>query len=130
MRQIIFALAVIALMFNVESASAGDHSEANRLFVEAVKLFNAAEDKKSAVGRLDALEGALAKFYEILDEHSSSDLAAKLISAQDQGGVSLEQVSDAAVRARILYYEGGNIPENYAEQFVRIFNVVGEIESD
>ncbi len=130
MGRIACILTIIALLFNVGSACAGDNSEANRLFAEVIKLVNAAENEESAVGRLDALEGALAKLYEILDEHPSSELAIKLNDGWDKGNVSLEQISDAAVRARVMYYEGGNIPESYVEQFVRIFNVVEKTESD
>ncbi len=130
MGRIVSMLAVIALLFSAGYALADDNSEANRLLVEAVKLVNAAGNEASAVGRLNVLEEALSKLYEIIEKHPSSDLAAKLTNEQDMGKVSLEQVSDAAVRARILYYEGGNILENYAEQFVRIFNALKEAKAD
>jgi hypothetical protein len=71
------------------------------------------------------MEEALARLYKIIDDYPSSDLAVKMISGQSVGGISLEDVGEAAVRARIMYYEGGSIPENYAEQFMQMFKVLG-----
>ena len=84
-----------------------------------------AEGEKSFEKTLSLLEEALARLYKIIDDYPSSDLAVKLISGQSVGGISLEDVGEEAVRARIMYYEGGSIPENYAEQFMRMFKVLG-----
>jgi len=116
--------AFIALMISAGITWADNNGEANKLFVEASKLVNSVESEGSVVGKLDALEKALVKLNEIVDDHPSSEVAAKLVRGQDTGGISLEYVADAALRARVMYYEGGRIPENYAEQFVRMFNAV------
>ena len=49
MRRIVATLAVIALMFSVGSAWADSNSEANELFVAAVKLVNSAENEESVI---------------------------------------------------------------------------------
>ena len=125
MKKLAATLADVALLFSAGSALADDTSEANKLFVEAVKLVKSAEGEKSFEKTLSLLEEALARLYKIIDDYPSSDLAVKLISGQSVGGVSLEDVGEAAVRARIMYYEGGSIPENYAEQFMQMFKVLG-----
>ena len=95
------------------------------MFVEAIKLSELAKNAKDPIEKLDALEEALARLNKIIDDYPSSDLAVKLINGQDTGSISLEDVGEAAERARIMYYEGGSIPENYAEQFMRMFKVLG-----
>jgi hypothetical protein len=128
MRRILATLAVVgALLFSAGSAWADfdDDSGANKLFVEAVKLVKSAEGEKSFEKTLSVIEEALARLNKIIDDYPSSDLAAKLISGQSVGGISLEDVGEAAVRARIMYYEGGSFPENYAEQFMRMLKVLG-----
>ena len=95
------------------------------MFVEAVKLVKSAEGEKSFEKTLSLMEEALARVNKIIDDYPSSDLAAKLISGQSVGGISLEDVDEAAARARIMYYEGGSLPENYVEQFMRMLKVLG-----
>jgi hypothetical protein len=125
MRRIAAILIAITLLFSAGATLADDTASANKLFVEAVKLVKSAEGEKSFEKTLSVMEEALARLYKIIDDYPSSDLAVKLISGQSVGGVSLEDVGEAAVRARIMYYEGGSIPENYAEQFMRMFKVLG-----
>ena len=129
MRRIVATLAVVgALLFSAGSAWADfddDTGSANKLFVEAVKLVKSAEGEKSFEKTLSVIEEALARLNKIIDDYPSSDLAAKLISGQSVGGISLEDVGEAAVRARIMYYEGGSFPEHYAEQFMRMLKVLG-----
>jgi len=125
MRRIAATLIAITLLFSAGATLADDTGEANKLFVEAVKLVKSAEGEKSFEKTLSVMEEALARLYKIIDDYPSSNLAVKLISGQSVGGVSLEDVGEAAVRARIMYYEGGSIPENYAEQFMRMFKVLG-----
>ena len=116
-----------------------DTAAANKLFVEAVKLVKMAENAEALhewrkgffnlrtprSKKADALLLALRKLNEIIDDYPSTDLAVKLINGQDTGSISLEDVGEAAERARIMYYEGGSIPENYAEQFMQMFKVLG-----
>jgi|AP45_3_1055517.scaffolds.fasta_scaffold216297_2 hypothetical protein len=125
MRRIAAILIAITLLFSAGATLADDTASANKLFVEAVKLVKSAEGEKSFEKTLSVMEEALARLYKIIDDYPSSDLAVKLISGQSVGGVSLEDVGEAAVRARIMYYEGGSIPENYAEQFMQMFKVLG-----
>ena len=125
MRRIAATLIAITLLFSAGATLADDTASANKLFVEAVKLVKSAEGEKSFEKTLSVMEEALARLYKIIDDYPSSDLAVKLISGQSVGGISLEDVGEAAVRARIMYYEGGSIPENYAEQFMQMFKVLG-----
>ena len=125
MRRIAAILIAITLLFSAGATLADDTASANKLFVEAVKLVKSAEGEKSFEKTLSVMEEALARLYKIIDDYPSSDLAVKLISGQSVGGISLEDVGEAAVRARIMYYEGGSIPENYAEQFMQMFKVLG-----
>jgi len=92
MRRIVATLAVIALLFSVGSAWADDNSEANKLFVEAVKLVNSAENIEDPIKKADALEEALAMLNEIVDDYPTTDLAVKLISEQSVGIISLASV--------------------------------------
>ena len=125
MRRIAAILIAITLLFSAGATLADDTASANKLFVEAVKLVMSAEGEKSFEKTLSVMEEALARLYKIIDGYPSSDLAVKLISGQSVGGISLEDVGEAAVRARIMYYEGGSIPENYSEQFMQMFKVLG-----
>ena len=125
MRRIAATLAVVALLLSGGATLAHDTSEANELFVEAVKPVNSAENVEGLEEKAAVLEEALSKLNEIVEDYPSSDLAVKLINGQDTGSISLEDVGEAAVRARIMYYEGGSIPENYAEQFMRMLKVLG-----
>jgi len=125
MRRIAAILIAITLLFSAGATLADDTASANKLFVEAVKLVMSAEGEKSFEKTLSVMEEALARLYKIIDDYPSSDLAVKLISGQSVGGISLEDVGEAAVRARIMYYEGGSIPENYSEQFMQMFKVLG-----
>ena len=125
MSRIAAILIAITLLFSAGATLADDTASANKLFVEAVKLVKSAEGEKSFEKTLSVMEEALARLYKIIDDYPSSDLAVKLINGQDTGSISLEDVGEAAVRARIMYYEGGSNPENYAEQFMRMFKVLG-----
>ena len=66
-----------------------DTAAANKLFVEAVQLVKLADPEK-----------AFRKLNEIVDDYPSTDLAVKLISGQDTGSISLEDVTKEAERAR------------------------------
>ena len=65
-----------------------DTARANELFVEAVQLVKLADPEK-----------AFRKLNEIIDDYPSTDLAVKLISGQDTGSISLEDVTKEAERA-------------------------------
>ena len=57
-------------------------SPANRLFVEAAKLIQAAEEEAGGARKLELLKRARHKLERIVDSHPSSGLAVKLISGQ------------------------------------------------
>lgn len=88
------------LSLSVVPAGADDPAQANRLFVEAVKLIQAAEQEqpasqKLAKQKLAKLQSALAKLNQIMDDHPSSDVAVKLITEQEIGSLSLPKLMDA-----------------------------------
>jgi len=96
MRRIATTLAVVgALLFSAGSAIADDTSEANKLFVEAVKLVKSAANAEESEEQVAVLEEALGKLNEIVDDYPSSDLAVKLISGQRIGGISLDLIAEA-----------------------------------
>jgi hypothetical protein len=72
MRRIAATLAVVALLFSAGATLADDTDEANELFVEAVKLLNSAENIEDPIEKSDALEEALRKLNEIVDDYQSS----------------------------------------------------------
>ena len=72
MGRIVATLAVIALLFSVGSAWADDNSETERLFIEALKLVKSVEDlERGSEEKAVALEEALRKLNEIIDDHPS-----------------------------------------------------------
>ena len=119
MRKLAATLAVVgALLFSAGSALADfddDTASANELFVEAVKLVKSVENAEGPIEKAEVLEEALSKLNEIVDDYPSSDLAVKLISGQDTGSISLEDVRERALGARA---------EAAEEQFNRAFRAL------
>ena len=87
-RRFLFA-AFCALCWLASPAQASDETRANRLFVEAAKLVQAAEKEADAVRKLELLKHARRNLEAIVDRHPSSGLAVKLVSGQNVGTVSL-----------------------------------------
>lgn len=85
-------LFVAVLCLSVVPAAADDPAQANRLLVEAMKSIKAAETEQVAARKQALLESALAKLNQIVDDHPASDLAVKLITGQQIGNLSLENV--------------------------------------
>lgn len=125
MRHIAATLSVIALLFSAGATLADDTDEANKLYIEAAKLIKLAENIEGFGEKAEVLEEALSLLNKIVDDHPSTNLAVKLLNGQDTEGISLEVLSMAAERALILHFEGGGTPENYVEQLMRIFEVLG-----
>ena len=79
-----------------------DRAAANKLFVEAVQLVKTAEEEGLTEHRrphmAEALEESLAKLNEIFEDYPSTDLAVKLITNQNIGDTSLEDVAKEAGR--------------------------------
>lgn len=72
-----------------------DTSAANKLFVEAVRLANSAQKIEAVVW-----EDVFRKLNKIVDSYPTSDLAVKLISGQNIGNISLENIRSAVLMAR------------------------------
>ena len=88
MARLLFVLLYLTAM----PASADDTAEANRLFVESVKLLSQADALDAETDKLPLLEQALSKLNGIIDQHPSSDLAVKLITNQSIGDISISNV--------------------------------------
>ena len=100
MHRIAATFAVVeALLFGAGATLADDTSKASKLYVEAVKLVNSAENAEDPIEKADALEEALAKLNEIVYDYPSSDLAVKLISGQNIELISLEGVGEVAKKS-------------------------------
>ena len=85
-------LLFVLLYLTAMPASADDTAEANRLFVESVKLLLQADALDAETDKLPLLEQALSKLNGIIDQHPSSDLAVKLITNQSIGDISISNV--------------------------------------
>ena len=83
-----------ALCWSAFPVQASDEPPANRLFVEAAKLIQAAEEEAGGARKLELLKRARHKLETIVDRHPSSGLAVKLISGQKIGTVSLAGLDD------------------------------------
>lgn len=93
-------LLIAILCLSVAPAAADNPAQANRLLVEAAKLFRQANQAETA-NRLTLLEGAFAKLNEIIEAHPSSDLAVRLITDQPIGILSLGNVARAVCEEQI-----------------------------
>jgi len=75
MRRIAATLAVVALLFSAGATLADDTSEANELFVEAVKLVKSVKNVEGLEEKAVVLEEALSKLDDIVEDYPSTDLA-------------------------------------------------------
>ena len=82
-------------------ADSSPNEQANKLFVEAVRLIRVAEDEPSAQKTLELLMQAHDNLQTIVDDYPSTDLAVKLISGQSIGYVSLASVNKAVAAAEV-----------------------------
>ena len=96
-----FPVVVCALLV-AHPTQASDESRANRLFVEAAKLIQVAEEEAIATRKLELLKDAKRKLDTIVDRHPSSRLAVELVSGQNIGTVSLPGLVDAIEDAVVL----------------------------
>ena len=92
-------LLIAILCLSIAPAAADDPAQANRLLVEAAKLFRQANQTEAAE-RLASLERTFAKLNEIIKAHPSSDLAVRLITDQPIGILSLGNVARAVCEAQ------------------------------
>lgn len=84
----------------VPAATADDSAQANRLFVEAVKLLEEAATE-AEMDKVSVLQGALDKLNEIIEDHPSSDAAVKLIAGQPIGFVVISDLQEQVVKAQL-----------------------------
>ena len=61
-------LLICILFLSVSAAHADDSAQANRLFVEAMKLIQTAETEQSPPNKLALLENAVAKLNQIVND--------------------------------------------------------------
>jgi formylglycine-generating enzyme required for sulfatase activity len=94
-----FALILSLLLAAPALAQSADDIAANRLFVEAVQLWNRAEGE-SAELRPATLQKVHANLKTIIERHSGSTLAVRLVIGETVGPLSLARV--AAAQARVL----------------------------
>ena len=80
--------------------SVDEEAEANRRFVEAVALLEAAESESAAPSKLSLLEQAETTLQTTITRYPSTTLAVKLASGQQIGNVSLATVATAVEAAR------------------------------
>ena len=93
---------VVCTLLVAHPAQASGDAGANRLFVEAAKLIQAAEVEAVATRKLELLKDAKRKLETIVDRHPSSRLAVELVSGQNIGTVSLPGLADAIEDAAVL----------------------------
>ena len=91
----LFLICALSLSLSVAPASADDTAQANKLFVDAVRLITAAASKQIPAEQLLLLEESLAKLNQIMENHPSTDLAVKLITGQSIGAISLGELTSA-----------------------------------
>ena len=96
------SLLIVGVLFLLAVPSLADDTvEANRLMIEAVKLFQEFERELSAEGKLKLLSEAHDHLVAIIERHPSTDLAVKLATGQRIGSISLKVVREAMDRARV-----------------------------
>ena len=82
--------AILAIAVAVAStAQADDRTEANRLFVEAIRINGEAAASQDLARRAALYQRALQRLERIVAEHPGSDIAVRLVSNDNLGGLSL-----------------------------------------
>ena len=94
MRRLIAAVAFVAIALASIADSRGQdpNAEANRLFVEAVKLLERAEAAPTPEERLELYEGVKGNIDRIVDDFPSSDLAVRIVLGQPLGPIDLAEL--------------------------------------
>ena len=86
---------IFMLCLSAAPAAADDSAEANKIFVEAMRLIQGALQKPEGLPYLEDLENGIARLKEIMEKYPGSDLAVRLISGDPVvGGVSLQQIEE------------------------------------
>ena len=95
-----YLLLPVLLTLSLACGPVDEEAEANKRFVEAVALLEAAESEPAAPAKLSLLEQAETTLQTIIARYPSTELAVKLTSGQQIGNVSLTTVEAAVKDAR------------------------------
>ena len=95
-----YLLLPVLVTLSLTCGPVDEGAEANKRFVEAVALLEAAESEPYAPTKLALLEQAETTLQIIITRYPSTDLAVKLTSGQQIGNVSLTTVEAAVEAAR------------------------------
>ncbi len=95
-----YLLLPVLIILGLACGPVDEEAEANKRFVEAVALLEAAESEPVAPTKLALLEQAETTFQTIITRYPSTTLAVKLASGQQIGNVSLATVATAVEAAR------------------------------
>ena len=95
-----YFLLPVLIILGLACGSVDEEAEANKWFVEAVTLLEAAEGESAAPAKLSLLEQAETTLQTIITRYPSTTLAVKLASGQQIGNVSLTTVATAVEVAR------------------------------
>ena len=95
-----YLLLPVLITLSLACGPVDEEAEANKRFVEAVALLEAAESEPAAPAKLSLLEQAETTLQTIITRYPSTGLAVKLTSGQQIGNVSLAIVEAAVKDAR------------------------------
>ena len=88
-----YFLLPVLITLDLACGPVDEEAEANKRFVEAVALLEAAEGESAAPAKLSLLEQAEATLQTIITRYPSTTLAVNLASGQQTGNVSLATVA-------------------------------------
>ena len=97
----LYVLIIALIAFVASPAYADDTSQANLLFVEAVKMIDQADTEKKATDRANLYELAVERLERIVLLHPGSDIAANLIARGRVGRINMSMVEAQARIARL-----------------------------
>ena len=95
-----YFLLPVLITLDLACGPVDEEAEANKRFVEAVALLEAAEGESAAPAKLSLLEQAEATLQTIITRYPSTTLAVNLASGQQTGNVSLATVATSVEAAR------------------------------
>ncbi len=95
-----YLLLSVLITLSLACGPVDEEAEANKQFVKAITLLEAAESESAAPAKLSLLEQAETTLQTIIARYPSTALAVKLTSGQQIGNVSLATVEAAVEAAR------------------------------
>lgn len=108
MLRIVTLLLALCLTLPAVAQTRSDDAAANRLFVEAVQLWNRAEGETGAA-RLATLQRVQSNLKTIIERHGGSSLAVRLVIGETVGPLSVARVERAASAAANVTPEVGRV---------------------